>query len=60
MASDFYQKRLQQILNMDLAPSETIAECIASLALGLDQLREEIQSVKILIIQNERARRGRL
>jgi len=49
---------MQQILDMGLPQSETLAECIASLALGLDQLKEEIEGVKHLIIQNERERRG--
>lgn len=58
MPSEFYRRRIRQVLDLDLPKEETMAEIVAVMALGLDQLREEIHLVKHLIIQNERARRG--
>lgn len=58
MASDFYRKRIAYIADRDLSPDQTMAECVTVLALGLDQLMDEIQAVRHLIVVNERTRRG--
>jgi len=50
---EFYRLQMRQILDMKLSQAETMAEIIAALAMGLDQLREEIQDVKDLIIPEE-------
>jgi hypothetical protein len=58
MASDFYQKRVQQIAHMHLPTDQAIAECIVSLAIGLDKTMDEVQAVRDLIIRIEREHRG--
>lgn len=49
MPNDLYQKRMVQISHMGLPMDQTVAECIASLAHGLDQLKDEIQAMRDLI-----------